>query len=228
MDGTIMMNIYLLNWVLMAILSLCWLKRDWSALTRSALILFLYSGILAILRNCFEPGWVNHTLGNWVSASGVLLLVFLGYYVMKAPLKRAILSAGLLSLLLVPSFLILTWASTPTLRHLIFLLEEPMPLLRCLSIFFVWGIVWLYARKTETPRFHLLLVAGVILTLRGITCSYLCLYQWQNIPLRIGGTVILYGISFAVVMRYLLNQSWKRSIVSALTGLLLLPIVSAW
>ena len=103
-----------------------------------------------------------------------------------------------------------------------------MPLLRGRSIFFVWFIVWLYARKTETPRFHLLLVAGVILTLRGITCSYLCLYQWQNIPLRIGGTVILYGISFAVVMRYLLNQSRKRSIVSALTGLLLLPIVSAW
>lgn len=226
MDGTILMNIHLLNWLLMAILSLCWLKRDWPALIRCALILLLYSGIRAIIRNGFESGWVQYILSNWVSSSGVLLLVFLGYYVMKAPLKRAILSVGLLTLLLVPSFLILTWAPVPTFHHFLILLEDPLRLLPCLSIFFVWFVVWLGARKTETPRFHLLLAAGVILTLKGMLVSYLCVYRYTDLSLIVGVAVMLYGISFAVVMRYLLNQSWKRSIVFALIGLLLSPIAA--
>lgn len=226
MDGTVLMYINHVYWVFMAILSLCWLKRDWPALIRSALILLVYSGILVALRNCFEPEWVRYTLGNWVSAIGPLLLVFLGYHVMKAPMKRAILSVGLLALLLPPLKIIFTWAQVPTLRHLIYLLEYPMPLLRCLSIFFVWFIVWLCARKTAAPRFHLLLVAGVILALKGILLSFLCCYPCLDITIRVGGSVMLYGISFAVVMRYLLNQSWKRSIVFALIGLPLSPIVA--
>ena len=188
--------------------ALLWLRPGKREAARYATIL-VPAGALYVLLMQEAMGWQYQMLLH-VKYSVVGLLYLLGVFMLKCPWRRVLLSFGIYSLVCSAAGLVIAAFDVPELllsltRYHIF------------EYAWVWVFIWLCSRKSEMGgKWTSLLASGACLTLCGLVFSNLrAAGALGDVDLIVYVNIIISLLALLFVLRYVLQQGWKRSLVTS-------------
>lgn len=195
--------------------SLLWLRPGKREAARCAMIL-VPAGALYVLLMQEVMVWQYQLLLH-VKYSVAGLLYLLGVYMLKCPWRKVVLSFGIYSLVCSAAGIVIAAFDMP---------EVPLVRLTRNLIFeyaWIWLFIWLCSRKSEMGgKLSSLLAVGAYLTLHGLFFSNLKASVAMG-DMIVYVNIIITLLCFLFVLRYVLQQGWKRSLITS--ALYITPMV---
>ena len=196
--------------------ALLWLRPGKHEAARYAMILVPAGALYVLLMQ--DALAFQHLALVLVKHSVAVLLYLLGVYMLKCPWRRVILSFGIYSLV----------CSIAGLFIAAFDVQDVSFVLRLAgNVFFdyawIWLFIWLCSRKSEMGgKLNSLLAVGAYLTLHGLFFSNLRAVVAMG-DMIVYDNIIIKLLCFLFVLRYVLQQGWKRSLITS--ALYITPMV---
>lgn len=190
--------------------ALLWLRPGKRETARYATIL-VPAGALYVLLMQEAMGWQYQMLLH-VKYSVVGLLYLLGVYMLKCPWRRVVLSFGIYSLVCSAAGLVIAAFDMPEVPLLVRLTRNLI-----FEYAWIWLFIWLCTRKSEMGgKWISLLAVGSYLTLRGLVFSNIrAAGALGDVDLIVYVNNIISLLALLFVLRYVLQQGWKRSLVTS-------------
>ena len=211
--------------------ALLWMKPGKREAARYGMVLVPYGGLLYLLQaSPLEMGEVGYYLLHHLLASAALLVFLLGVFMLNCPWKRVLRGCGVYALVHVlhaPLYVLYTLYFYGSLEPLFHVLRAAPG-----RILMTWLFVWLCARPLSAKQG--LLTAATIEVCQSLVFSNVARY----IPLLFGlgvvdsialGSllnVLIWMLAFVLIVRHLLEKSWKRSIAFSFSPLVLAFVMS--
>ena len=216
--------IYAVIMLVSMFVALYWLKPGKREAARYGMILVPYGGLLYLIYLATqEMGVVGYYLREHLPCSAALLVYLLGLFMLKCPWQRTLRSCGVYALVHAPLIVLYVLCIQGFSVELLLQLFQGAPG----QILMTWLFVWLCARPLSAKQG--LLAAAIIEAGQSLVISNVARY----IPLLFGLgmldsivlvailNVIIWMLAFVLVMHYLQEKSWKRSIAFSFSPLLL-------
>lgn len=204
--------------------ALFWLKPGRREAARYAMVLLPAGALFYLLAVYIEYGMLRYCLLHHVFASGALLVLLLGRYMLKCDWKRSLYAAGVYQLCFALAQMVV-----PPIFHGRYMEDWELSLHLDVTVLYVWLFVWICARKSGITRLEGFLTAAAI-----VACSTLLtgnLEQYTALLLHTGSPqtgmermmlcfAALHSacgmLSFTLVMRLVHRQGWLRAVAYAL------------
>lgn len=198
--------------------ALLWLRPGKREAARYATIL-VPAGALYVLLMQEAMGWQYQMLLH-VKYSVVGLLYLLGVYMLKCPWRQVVLSFGIYSLVCSAAGIVMAAFDMPEVPLLVRLTRNLI-----FEYAWIWLFIWLCTRKSEMGgKWISLLAAGSYLTLHGLVFSNIrAAGALGDVDLIVYVNIIISLLALLFVLRYVLQQGWKRSLVTSF--LYITPVV---
>ena len=190
--------------------ALLWLRPGKREAARYAMIL-VPAGALYVLLMQEAMGWQYQMLLH-VKYSVVGLLYLLGVYMLKCPWRRVLLSFGIYSLVCSAAGIVIAAFDMPEVPLLVRLTRNLI-----FEYAWIWLFIWLCTRKSEMGgKWISLLAAGSYLTLHGLVFSNIrAAGALGDVDLIVCVNIIISLLALLFVLRYVLQQGWRRSLVTS-------------
>lgn len=216
--------IYAVIMLVSMFVALYWLKPGKREAARYGMILVPYGGLLYLIYLATqEMGVVGYYLGEHLPCSAALLVYLLGLFMLKCPWQRTLRSCGVYALVHAPLFVLYVLYIHGFSVELLLQLFQGAPG----QILMTWLFVWLCVRPLSAKQG--LLAAAIIEACQSLVISNVARYipllfglgMLDSIVLVASLNVIIWMLAFVLVMHYLQEKSWKRSIAFSFSPLLL-------
>lgn len=187
--------------------ALLWLRPGKREAARYAMIL-VPAGALYVLLMQEVMVWQYQLLLH-VKYSVAGLLYLLGVYMLKCPWRKVVLSFGIYSLVCSAAGIVIAAFDMPEVSLLVRLTRNLI-----FEYAWIWLFIWLCTRKSEMGgKWISLLAVGSYLTLHGLFFSNLRDAVTRDLIVYVNIIISLLGFLF--VLRYVLQQGWRRSLVTS-------------
>ena len=190
--------------------ALLWLRPGKREAARYAMIL-VPAGALYVLLMQEVMGWQYQLLLH-VKYSVAGLLYLLGVYMLKCPWRQVVLSFGIYSLVCSAAGIVIAAFDMPEVLLLVRLTRNLI-----FEYAWIWLFIWLCTRKSEMGgKWVSLLAVGSYLTLHGLVFSNIrAAGALGDVDLIVCVNIIISLLALLFVLRYVLQQGWKRSLVTS-------------
>ena len=205
--------------------ALLWLRPGKHEAARYAMILVPAGALYVLLMQ--DALAFQHLALVLVKHSVAVLLYLLGVYMLKCPWRRVILSFGIYSLVCSIAGLIIAAFDVQDVSFVLRLARNVI-----FDYAWIWLFIWLCSRKSEMGgKLSSLLAVGAYLTLHGLFFSNLkatvamgdmIVYVTMG-DMSVYVNIIIKLLCFLFVLRYVLQQGWKRSLITS--ALYITPMV---
>ena len=196
--------------------ALLWLRPGKHEAARYAMILVPAGALYVLLMQ--DALAFQHLVLVLVKHSVAVLLYLLGVYMLKCPWRRVILSFGIYSLVCSIAGLFIAAFDVQDVSFVLRLARNVI-----FDYAWIWLFIWLCSRKSEMGgKLSSLLAVGVYLTLHGLFFSNLKAVVAMG-DMIVYVNIIIKLLCFLFVLRYVLQQGWKRSLITS--ALYITPMV---
>lgn len=208
--------------------ALYWLKPGKREAARYGMILVPYGGLLYLIYLATQDmGVVGYYLREHLPCSAALLVYLLGLFMLKSPWQRALRSCGVYALVHAPLFVLFVLYTYGFSVELLLQLFQGAPG----QILMTWLFVWLCARPLSAKQG--LLTAAIIEACQSLVISNVARYisllfglgVLDSVALVASLNVIIWMLAFVLLMHYLHEKSWKRSVAFSFSPLLLAVVL---
>lgn len=209
--------------------ALYWLKPGKREAARYGMILVPYGGLLCLFHIAAqEMGFAGYCLRHHLLCSAVLLVFLLGVFMLRCHWKRVLLSCGVYALVHAPLYVLSILYINDFSVDLLLLLFNGAPG----QILMTWFFVWLCARTLSAKQG--LLTACSIEACQGLVSSNVLGYipllfgldEMSTIVLGCYLNLIIWMLVFVLIMHYLHEKSWLRSVAISFILFLLAVFLS--
>ena len=196
--------------------ALLWLRPGKHEAARYAMILVPAGALYVLLMQ--DALAFQHQALVLVKHSVAVLLYLLGVYMLKCPWRRVILSFGIYSLVCSIAGLFIAAFDVQDVSFVLRLAGNVI-----FDYAWIWLFIWLCSRKSEMGgKLSSLLAVGAYLTLHGLFFSNLKASVAMG-DMIVYVNIIITLLCFLFVLRYVLQQGWKRSLITS--ALYITPMV---
>ena len=196
--------------------ALLWLRPGKNEAARYAMILVPAGALYVLLMQ--DALAFQHQALVLVKHSVAVLLYLLGVYMLKCPWRRVILSFGIYSLVCSIAGLFIAAFDVQDVSFVLRLAGNVI-----FDYAWIWLFIWLCSRKSEMGgKLSSLLAVGAYLTLHGLFFSNLKASVAMG-DMIVYVNIIITLLCFLFVLRYVLQQGWKRSLITS--ALYITPMV---
>ena len=196
--------------------ALLWLRPGKHEAARYAMILVPAGALYVLLMQ--DALAFQHLALVLVKHSVAVLLYLLGVYMLKCPWRRVILSFGIYSLVCSIAGLFIAAFDVQDVSFVLRLARNVI-----FDYAWIWLFIWLCSRKSEMGgELSSLLAVGAYLTLHGLFFSNLRAVVAMG-DMIVYDNIIIKLLCFLFVLRYVLQQGWKRSLITS--ALYITPMV---
>lgn len=196
--------------------ALLWLRPGKHEVARYAMILVPAGALYVLLMQ--DALAFQHQALVLVKHSVAVLLYLLGVYMLKCPWRRVILSFGIYSLVCSIAGLFIAAFDVQDVSFVLRLAGNVI-----FDYAWIWLFIWLCSRKSEMGgKLSSLLAVGAYLTLHGLFFSNLKAAVAMG-DMIVYVNIIITLLCFLFVLRYVLQQGWKRSLITS--ALYITPMV---
>ena len=196
--------------------ALLWLRPGKYEAARYAMILVPAGALYVLLMQ--DALAFQHQALVLVKHSVAVLLYLLGVYMLKCPWRRVILSFGIYSLVCSIAGLFIAAFDVQDVSFVLRLAGNVI-----FDYAWIWLFIWLCSRKSEMGgKLSSLLAVGAYLTLHGLFFSNLKASVAMG-DMIVYVNIIITLLCFLFVLRYVLQQGWKRSLITS--ALYITPMV---
>ena len=209
--------------------ALYWLKPGKREAARYGMILVPYGGLLCLFHIAAqEMGIAGYYLRHHLLCSAVLLVFLLGVFMLRCHWKRVLLSCGVYALVHAPLYVLSILYINDFSVDLLLQLFSGAPG----QILLTWFFVWLCARTLSAKQG--LLTACSIEACQGLVSSNVLGYipllfgldEMSTIVLGCYLNLIIWMLVFVLIMHYLHEKSWLRSVAISFILFLLAVFLS--
>lgn len=187
--------------------ALLWLRPGKHEAARYAMILVPAGALYVLLMQ--DALAFQHQALVLVKHSVAVLLYLLGVYMLKCPWRRVILSFGIYSLVCSIAGLFIAAFDVQDVSFVLRLAGNVI-----FDYAWIWLFIWLCSRKSEMGgKLSSLLAVGAYLTLHGLFFSNLKASVAMG-DMIVYVNIIITLLCFLFVLRYVLQQGWKRSLIT--------------
>lgn len=196
--------------------ALLWLRPGKHEAARYAMILVPAGALYVLLMQ--DALAFQHQALVLVKHSVAVLLYLLGVYMLKCPWRCVILSFGIYSLVCSIAGLFIAAFDVQDVSFVLRLAGNVI-----FDYAWIWLFIWLCSRKSEMGgKLSSLLAVGAYLTLHGLFFSNLKASVAMG-DMIVYVNIIITLLCFLFVLRYVLQQGWKRSLITS--ALYITPMV---
>ena len=196
--------------------ALLWLRPGKHEAARYAMILVPAGALYVLLMQ--DALAFQHQALVLVKHSVAVLLYLLGVYMLKCPWRRVILSFGIYSLVCSIAGLFIAAFDVQDVSFVLRLARKVI-----FDYAWIWLFIWLCSRKSEMGgNLSSLLAVGAYLTLHDLFFSNLTAAV-AMVDMIAYVNIIITLLCFLFVLRYVLQQGWKRSLITS--ALYITPMV---
>lgn len=196
--------------------ALLWLRPGKHEAARYAMILVPAGALYVLLMQ--DALAFQHLALVLVKHSAAVLLYLLGVYMLKCPWRRVILSFGIYSLVCSIAGLFIAAFDVQDVSFVLRLARNVI-----FDYAWIWLFIWFCSRKSEMGgELSSLLAVGAYLTLHGLFFSNLRAVVAMG-DMIVYDNIIIKLLCFLFVLRYVLQQGWKRSLITS--ALYITPMV---
>ncbi len=210
--------VFFLFSLLGAFATLLWLRPGKRAAARYALIVFSFAALCYLLSDKAQPS-VPHLLLYIVQAMPVLVFL-LGVFMLRCAWRRVVLSLGIY----VPIAALASLANPvyPEQQDELRAVDLLFSFSTYLEVLWIWFFIWLCTRKDATIRPSVRVLAAAAYTGIALLVLRIANYAEPYVALAAGpkvATIIIpaavYLLCLGGMLRYVLQQPWKRSLCTA-------------